>query len=134
MLQLGPEVLPPGPAGNGKGIETLGSLPLVAPSLPLSVSGAEQGWSPPLLGPGRSRSRWKGRMRTGVGVEGGQKGKSHWRSVNQREDRLSDYGRISQPEAYDRGQDWWGRGLKERDRPTYRVGTLSWDRRAYIEW
>lgn len=90
VLQRGPEVLPPGPAGNGKGIETLGSLPLVAPSLPLSVSVVEQGWSPPLLGPGRSRSRWKGRMRTGVGVEGGQKGKSRWRSVNQREVGLSD--------------------------------------------
>ena len=90
VLQLGPEVLPPGPAGNGKGIETLGSLPLVAPSLPLSVSVAEQGWSPTLLGPGRSRSSWKGRMRTGVGVGGGQKGKSHWRSVNQQQVRLSD--------------------------------------------
>lgn len=40
------EGLPPGPAGPGKGMETLGSLPLVTLTLILTAYKAEQGWLP----------------------------------------------------------------------------------------
>ena len=56
VLQAWPEGLPPGPAGPGKGMETLGSL-LVAPSLTLTTYKAEQGWLPSLLCPVRSRGK-----------------------------------------------------------------------------
>lgn len=70
-----PEGLPPGPAGPGKGMETLGSLPLVTPTLTLTAYKAEQGWLPSLLSPVR-RSRGKRRVKTGVKGWGSERNKS----------------------------------------------------------
>ena len=72
----------------------------MTPILTLPAYKAEQGCLPSLFRPVR-RSRGKRRMKTGV--RGDQKGKSHWRSVNLQQLRLSDQGRISQPGTYDKG-------------------------------